>query len=120
MSELEQRFAELLRDRDLVLVCQVGSRSLKATYFLMHQGYTRVANMEGGLFKWASKGLPDQGRQAAGGCGHGRRLLRGTGGRVGLLRRRRCAVGAGRLLRPDIGGGRQVLLSWPRPGACLQ
>ena len=48
LSEFEQRFAELPRDRELVLVCQVGERSLKATYFLMYQGYTRVANMEGG------------------------------------------------------------------------
>lgn len=63
LSEFEQRFAELPRDRDLVLVCQVGERSLKATYFLMYQGYTRVANMEGGLLKWARKGFPIKGAQ---------------------------------------------------------
>jgi rhodanese-related sulfurtransferase len=63
LSEFEQRFAELPRDRDLVLVCQVGERSLKATYFLMYQGYTRVANMEGGLLKWARKGVPIKGAQ---------------------------------------------------------
>jgi rhodanese-related sulfurtransferase len=66
MSELEQRFDELPRDRDLVLACQVGERSLKATYFLMYQGYERVANMEGGLFKWARKGFPIKGTQPAG------------------------------------------------------
>lgn len=74
LSELEQRFAELPRDRDLVLVCQVGERSLKATYFLMYQGYERVANMEGGLSKWARKGFPIKGAQpapaaTAAGCG---------------------------------------------------
>jgi rhodanese-related sulfurtransferase len=73
LSELEQRFTELPRDRDLVLVCQVGERSLKATYFLMYQGYTRVANMEGGILKWARKGFPIKGMQpattaTAGGC----------------------------------------------------
>jgi rhodanese-related sulfurtransferase len=31
LSELAQRFAELPRERDLVLVCQVGQCSLKAT-----------------------------------------------------------------------------------------
>ena len=36
LSEFEQRFAELLRDRRLVMVCQTGARSLKATYFLMY------------------------------------------------------------------------------------
>ena len=61
LSELEQRFAELPRERELVLVCQVGERSLKATYFLMCQGYTRVANLEGGLLKWARKGFPIKG-----------------------------------------------------------
>jgi rhodanese-related sulfurtransferase len=58
LSELEQRFAELPRDRQLVLVCAVGERSLKATYFLMYHGYTQVANMEGGIMKWARKGFP--------------------------------------------------------------
>lgn len=61
LSEFEQRFAELPRDRELVLVCQVGERSLKATYFLMYQGCTRVANLEGGLLKWARKGFPIKG-----------------------------------------------------------
>jgi rhodanese-related sulfurtransferase len=65
LSELQQRYAELPRDRDLVLVCQVGERSLKATYFLMYQGYTRVSNMQGGLYKWANKGFPIQGARAA-------------------------------------------------------
>jgi rhodanese-related sulfurtransferase len=63
LSELEQRYSELPRDRELVLACQVGERSLRATYFLMYQGYTLVANMEGGIFKWASRGFPIKGVQ---------------------------------------------------------
>ena len=75
LSELEQRFAELPRDRQLVLVCHVGERSLKATYFLMYQDYTQVANMEGGIMKWARKGFSirgpahSAGPAAAGCCG---------------------------------------------------
>ncbi len=65
LSELEQRYAELPRDRDLVIACQVGQRSLKAAYFLMYQGFTRVASMEGGLSKWARKGFPIKGTAAA-------------------------------------------------------
>jgi rhodanese-related sulfurtransferase len=74
LSELEQRFSELSRDRELVLACAVGERSLKAAYFLMYQGYTRVANMEGGLAKWVCKGFPVKGdigaasADAAGNC----------------------------------------------------
>jgi len=65
MSEFERRCAELPRDRDLVMVCRVGERSLKATYFLMYLGYTRVANMEGGIAKWARKGFPIKGNASA-------------------------------------------------------
>jgi len=65
LSEFERRFAELPRDRELVLVCKSGPRSLKATYFLMYQGYIQVANMEGGINKWASKGFPIRGARAA-------------------------------------------------------
>jgi rhodanese-related sulfurtransferase len=76
MSELERRHGELPRDRDLIMVCAVGERSLKATYFLMYHGHGRVANMEGGIAKWIRKGFPFRGdaafareAPAAGCCG---------------------------------------------------
>jgi rhodanese-related sulfurtransferase len=65
MSDLQERHAELPRDRQLVLACMVGELSLKATYFLMYQGYTQVANMEGGIVKWARRGFPIKGTQPA-------------------------------------------------------
>lgn len=74
MSELEQRYEELPRDRQLVLACSSGPRSLKATCFLMVHGYEQVAHMEGGLEKWARRGFPIRGSVpvglacAAGGC----------------------------------------------------
>lgn len=73
LSEIEQRYEELPRERLLVLACSSGPRSLRATYFLMLQGYTQVANMEGGLAKWARRGFPIRGSVpagivAAGGC----------------------------------------------------
>lgn len=76
LSEFERRHAELPRDRELVIACQSGPRSLKATYFLMYHGYTQVANLDGGILKWASKGFPVTGARAsataaavpAGGC----------------------------------------------------
>ncbi len=77
LSELEQRYAELPRDRQLVMACQGGARSQKATYFLMYQGYRQVANLEGGILKWAAKGFPIKGSPAvpapatAGCCGSG-------------------------------------------------
>jgi len=65
MSELEHRHGGLPRDRDLIMVCAVGERSLKATYFLMYHGHSRVANMEGGIAKWVRKGFPVRGDAAA-------------------------------------------------------
>ncbi|WP_341889743.1 rhodanese-like domain-containing protein [Variovorax sp. YR752] len=64
LSEFERRFDELPRDRPLVLACESGPRSLKATYFLMYQGFTDVSNMDGGLAKWARKGSPVAGTAA--------------------------------------------------------
>ncbi|MBW6493296.1 MAG: rhodanese-like domain-containing protein [Burkholderiaceae bacterium] len=58
MSQFERRFDELPRDRQLVLACHVGERSMMVTHFLMHQGYTQVASMKGGIAKWAHKGFP--------------------------------------------------------------
>ncbi|MEX1133161.1 MAG: rhodanese-like domain-containing protein, partial [Flavobacteriales bacterium] len=36
LSEFEERFVEVPKDRDVVMVCRGGGRSLKATYFLMN------------------------------------------------------------------------------------
>lgn len=58
LSQFEDRFAEIPRDRDVILACAVGVRSLKATYFLMYQGYTQVANMSHGITRWVQRGFP--------------------------------------------------------------
>ena len=61
LSELPQRHAELPQDHLLVLASQGDERSLKATYYLMVQGFTQVAHMQGGIEKWARKGFPIRG-----------------------------------------------------------
>ncbi len=61
LSELETRWAEIPRDRNVIFACAVGQRSLKATYFLMYQGYDRVANMQYGLQRWIERGFPVRG-----------------------------------------------------------
>ncbi|MBR0682664.1 rhodanese-like domain-containing protein [Roseomonas eburnea] len=62
LSELERRWAEIPRDRDVILACAVGQRSLKATYWLMYQGYERVMNMQYGMQRWAACGFPVTGQ----------------------------------------------------------
>ena len=61
MSEFEQRFAEIPRDREVVMVSVDGQDSLKATYYLMREGYTDVLNMTDGIAKWSFRGFPVKG-----------------------------------------------------------
>jgi hypothetical protein len=65
MSQFESRWSEVPRDRDVILACAGGTRSLKATYFLMYQGYDRVTNMQYGMARWAARGFPVTGDAAA-------------------------------------------------------
>lgn len=74
LSQFEARFAEIPRDREVILACANGDRSLKATYFLLYQDYTKVTNMKHGLARWVARGFPITGTAAAvtaGGCGCG-------------------------------------------------
>lgn len=63
LSELESRWGEVPKDREVVMVCQGGGRSLKATYYMQYHGYTEVSNMSGGIEKWAAKGFPINGER---------------------------------------------------------
>jgi len=75
LSEFEDRFNEIPKNKDIVMVCRGGGRSLKTTYFLMNAGYENVSNMSGGILKWVSKGFPTKGNitsvdsQSGGCCG---------------------------------------------------
>ena len=65
LSQFEARWAETPRDRDVIVACAVGERSLKAAYFLMYHGYDRVMNMRPGIARWAERGFPVTGDAAA-------------------------------------------------------
>jgi glyoxylase-like metal-dependent hydrolase (beta-lactamase superfamily II)/rhodanese-related sulfurtransferase len=61
LPELVQRQAEIPRDRPLVVLCHSGSRSALATQQLQKAGLERVANLRGGLRRWADEGYPLEG-----------------------------------------------------------
>jgi rhodanese-related sulfurtransferase len=63
MSEFESRFNEIPKDKDIILVCTVGQRSLLATGFLIKNGYdvSKVTNMKLGLVRWVERGFPTKG-----------------------------------------------------------
>jgi rhodanese-related sulfurtransferase len=58
LAEFVARHVDLPRDRQVLLVCRSGSRSLRATMFLMQQGFGNVANVDGGMIAWKNAGLP--------------------------------------------------------------
>ena len=75
LSEFEDRYREIPQDRKVVVVCKGGGRSLKATYFLINNGYDseRVVNMQHGIIRWVQRGFPIIGDPATvsedqGGC----------------------------------------------------
>ena len=57
LSEFEERYAELPKDKKLVMVCESGARSLRAAGFLVNHGYGNVENMQHGLKRWVERGF---------------------------------------------------------------
>jgi rhodanese-related sulfurtransferase len=56
MMEVPGRLDEVPRDRDVVVVCRVGSRSAQVAVYLRAHGFDRVANLDGGMLAWRSAG----------------------------------------------------------------
>ena len=46
------------KDRPVIVYCDGGERSAKAIAALKKQGFTRVANLSGGIAAWQQAGLP--------------------------------------------------------------
>jgi adenylyltransferase/sulfurtransferase len=55
LPELPQRFGELDSEREIIVHCKSGMRSLKAQQFLKQQGFRTVKNLKGGILAWADK-----------------------------------------------------------------
>lgn len=54
LKELPQRLNELNPKAHIIVHCQAGGRSRRATEFLMSQGFANVDNLQGGLNAWLS------------------------------------------------------------------
>lgn len=57
-ADLATRLAELPRERDVLMVCQSGSRSMASARFLASVGFERVTNLRDGTRGWIRAGLP--------------------------------------------------------------
>jgi rhodanese-related sulfurtransferase len=56
-EETEPELVEA-RDREIIVVCRSGSRSIFAAYTLMQMGYNHVASLKTGLRGWKEYDLP--------------------------------------------------------------
>jgi rhodanese-related sulfurtransferase len=61
LDELRARASEVPRDKPVVVICQTGKRSAMGTVILGKAGFSRVANLAGGMVRWRELGLPSAG-----------------------------------------------------------
>jgi rhodanese-related sulfurtransferase len=52
MGELPQRIQELPKDKDVVLYCEKGIRSVIAIQRLETAGFHNLINLAGGMYAW--------------------------------------------------------------------
>ncbi|WP_349409188.1 rhodanese-like domain-containing protein [Pseudalkalibacillus sp. SCS-8] len=57
LDEIPERFNEIPKDEEHVMVCRSGGRSGKAAQFLQEKGYS-VLNMSGGMLEWNGQTEP--------------------------------------------------------------
>lgn len=58
LSVLRERLPDVPKNRPVITVCPAGARSAQAASILERAGFTRVANLPGGLFRWRALGFP--------------------------------------------------------------
>jgi rhodanese-related sulfurtransferase len=60
LGEMENRIHELVpfKDRQILLVCLSGNRSMAAARMLKKNGFAKIANLRGGMMAWTGNGFP--------------------------------------------------------------
>jgi adenylyltransferase/sulfurtransferase len=55
MRQIPERLETLPRDKQLLILCHAGGRSLRVTEFLRARGFEKVTNIAGGIDAWAEE-----------------------------------------------------------------
>ncbi len=55
LPELPKRYKELNARQEIVAVCKMGPRGVKAVEFLQRQGFRNVRNLSGGIHAWSDR-----------------------------------------------------------------
>lgn len=55
LPELPKRLTELNARHEIVAVCKMGPRGVKAVEFLQQKGFKKVSNLRGGIHAWSDR-----------------------------------------------------------------
>jgi rhodanese-related sulfurtransferase len=55
MRQVPEHLPDLPRDRQILVFCKAGTRSLRVTQFLRANGFEQVSNVAGGIDAWAEQ-----------------------------------------------------------------
>lgn len=58
LGDIQVRLSDFPKDKDLIIGCRSGKRSMNACMFLAMNGYDRVKNLQGGIMGWEQNGCP--------------------------------------------------------------
>ena len=58
LGEIQIRIAEFPKDKNIIIGCRSGKRSMQACMFLKMSGYENVQNLQGGIIGWSEAGFP--------------------------------------------------------------
>ena len=53
--DFRERIQKLDKDREYIVYCRSGGRSVKASDMMLEEGFTKVKNMKGGYNAWKEK-----------------------------------------------------------------
>jgi rhodanese-related sulfurtransferase len=59
MGSIVEKLSELDKGRPIACLCHHGSRSMQVAAYLSSQGFTHLANIEGGIHAWSSQVDPN-------------------------------------------------------------
>lgn len=52
LPELPKRLSEIDAHQEIVALCKMGPRGVKAVKLLQENGFSNVSNLQGGIFAW--------------------------------------------------------------------
>jgi rhodanese-related sulfurtransferase len=58
LREIEKRYREIPANRQVIIACRSGNRSLMALRVLTSHGYKKAVSMQTGISGWSRAGLP--------------------------------------------------------------